>query len=105
MSAVAAWHLVKAIHEAPAFLGVHANASMRAGPTLRLGLPFANGVHLKFGCSAAVKDSLEKVEGLLALMGFRESFVGTTQHTPVVGEGFTGAQRPASPQPLCRSRA
>ncbi|RNE98352.1 uncharacterized protein Tco025E_09241 [Trypanosoma conorhini] len=47
---------------------------MRAGPTLRLGLPFASGVHLKFEGSAALKDSLEKVEGLLALMGLRGAF-------------------------------
>ncbi|RNF01726.1 uncharacterized protein Tco025E_08569 [Trypanosoma conorhini] len=104
-SAVAAWHPLKATHEAPAFLGVHANASMRAGPTLRLGLSFAGGVHLKFGGSAAVEDSLEKVEGLFPLVGLRGAFGGTTQHTPVVDEGFTGAQRPANPQPLCRSRA
>ncbi|RNF19763.1 uncharacterized protein Tco025E_04100 [Trypanosoma conorhini] len=105
MSAVAVWHLVKAIHKAPAFLGVQANASMLAGPTLRLGLSFAGGVHLGFEGSAAVEDSLEKVEGLLALMGLREAFGGTTQHTPVAEEGFTGAQLPASPQPHCRSRA
>ncbi|RNF07834.1 uncharacterized protein Tco025E_07333 [Trypanosoma conorhini] len=47
---------------------------MRAGPTLRLGLSFASGVHLKFDGSAAVEDSLEKVEGLFPLVGLRGAF-------------------------------
>ncbi|RNF04884.1 uncharacterized protein Tco025E_07896 [Trypanosoma conorhini] len=80
--------VVKAINKAPAFLGIQTNASILAGTTLRLGLTFTNGVHLKFDGPAALKDSLEKVEGLFAMMGLQEAFNDITQHLPVVENGF-----------------